>query len=168
MLAPGSIDISKSLAELTGVDWGAAPAEAGTLVRERHEIRRTPIRALPHAAIVRFLDMGSDSDILVPVALDRLREDSEAVGLLCAVLRAELFDWRRHPELVVRAREAVDAALNQIAQITNGLERLQYEAAVWRFYALFERGLSIVEQARSSEPGDDALVDNRNPVAPGH
>jgi hypothetical protein len=167
MLASGRIDTSKSLADLTGVDWGAAPVEAGTLVRERHEIRRTPLRALPHAAIVRFLDMGSDADILVPVALNRLREDSEAVGLLCSVLRAEHFDWRRYPELVVRVREGVDAALNHIAQITDDLERLQNEAAIWRFYALFERGLSIVEPAGSTEPGESAPVSSRTPLAPG-
>jgi hypothetical protein len=33
-----TIDTSKSLAELTGIDWGIAPADTGTLVRERHEI----------------------------------------------------------------------------------------------------------------------------------
>jgi hypothetical protein len=46
MAVSTTIDTSKSLAELTGVDWGLAPADAGTLVRERHEIRRTPIRKL--------------------------------------------------------------------------------------------------------------------------
>jgi hypothetical protein len=137
-------DTSKSLAELTGVDWGLAPADAGTLVRERHEIHRTPIRDLPHAALVRFLDMGSDADILVPVALERLRDDPDAVGLLCAVLRAEHFDWRSQPELVVAVRDRVYTVTSEIEQITSDLERLQYEAAVWRFYAEFERRLSVV------------------------
>jgi hypothetical protein len=139
-----TIDTSKSLAELTGIDWGVAPAEVGTLVRERHEIRRTPIRDLPHAAIVRFLDMGSDADILVPVALERLRGDPDAVGLLCAVLRAEYFPWRSQPELVAAVRDRVYTVTSEIGQITSNLERLQYEAAVWRFYAEFERGLSVV------------------------
>jgi hypothetical protein len=139
-----TIDSSKSLAELTGIDWGVAPADAGTLVRERHEIRRTPIRDLPHAAIVRFLDMGSDADILVPVALERLRDDPDAVGLLCAVLRAEHFGWRDQPELVAAVRDRVYTVTSEIGQITSDLERLQYEAAVWRLYAEFERGLSVV------------------------
>jgi hypothetical protein len=138
------IDTSKSLAELTGIDWGSAPAEAGTLVRERHQLRRTPIHDLPHDAIVRFLDMGSDADILIPVALDRLRADPDAVGLLCAVLRAEDFGWRERPELVVALRDRVYTVTSEIGQITNDIERLQYEAAVWRFYALFERSLSKV------------------------
>ena len=143
MPASSTIDTSKSLAELTGVDWGVAPADAGTLVRERHEIRRTSIQNLPHAAIVRFLDMGSDVDILVPVALERLHRDPEAVGLLCAVLRADLYDWRGHLDDVATLRERVGMAINQIGQITDDLNRLQYEAAVWRFYAEFERGLSV-------------------------
>jgi hypothetical protein len=96
---------------------------------------------LPHAAIVRFLDMGSDADILVPVALERLRDDPDAVGLLCAVLRAEHFGWRSQPELVAALR--VYTVTAEIGQITSDLEGLQYEAAVWRFYAEFERGLSV-------------------------
>lgn len=138
------IDKSKSLAELTGIDWGVAPDDAGTLVRERHEIRRTPVGDLPDAAIVRFLDMGSDTDILVPVALDRLRGKPDAVDLLCAVLRAEHFGWRSHAELVAEVRERVYAIINEIEQITSDLERLQHGAAVWRFYAEFERGLSTI------------------------
>lgn len=143
-MSNASIDTSKSLAELTGVDWGAAPAESGTLVRERHEIRRTPIRDLPDEAIVRFLDMGSDAEILVPVALERLHRDSEAVGLLYAVLRADIYDWRGHPDDVAILRERFATAMNQISQITDDFERLQHEAAVWRFYAEFERDLSVV------------------------
>ena len=145
---PGSptatIDTSKSLAELTGIDLGIAPAEAGTLIRERHEIRRTPIRDLPHAAIVRFLDMGSDAEILVPAALDRLREDSDAIDLLCAVLRAEHFDWRGHPELVGKVRDRVYTVTQGIGEIADDLVRLEYESAVWMFYAQFERRLSAV------------------------
>jgi hypothetical protein len=144
MSASTTIDISKSLAELTGVDWGVAPAAVGTVVRERHEIRRTPIRDLPHTAIVRFLDMGTDVEILVPVALDRLREDSEAIGLLCAVLRAEHFDWRGHPELVGAVRDHVYTVTQGIGEIADSLVRLEYESAVWMFYAQFERGLSAV------------------------
>lgn len=139
-----TIDTSKSLAELTGVDWGVAPADAGTLVRERHEIRRTPIRELPNAAIVRFLDMGSDANILVPVALDRLRDDPDAIALLCAVLHADHFDWRSQAELVGVVRDRFYSVTSEIGQITSDLERLQYEAAVWRCYAEFERGLSAV------------------------
>jgi len=139
-----TIDTSKSLAELTGIDWGVAPADAGTLVRERHEIRRTPIRDLPHAAIIRFLDMGSDADILVPVALERLRDDADAVGLLCAVLRAEHFGWRSQPELVAAVRDRIYHADNLLGQIEGDFDTLATRFDMWRFYAEFERGLSVV------------------------
>ena len=139
-----AIDTSKSLAELTGIDWGPAPAEAPILIRERHKIRRTPICRLPDDAIVRFLDMGIDAEVLVPIALERLLQDSEAVGLLCAVLRADFYDWRSHPDDVASLRERVNQAANEISQNTDDLERLQYEAAVWKFYAEFERRLSAM------------------------
>ena len=138
------MDTSKSLAQLTGNDWGVAPAHVGTLIRERHEIRRTPIRDSPHAAIVRFLDMGSDADVRVPVALDRLRNDPDAVGLLYAVLRAKHFAWHSHFGMVAVLRDRVYRVTSEIGQITSDIERLQYEAAVWRLYAEFERGLSVV------------------------
>jgi hypothetical protein len=139
-----TIDTSKSLAELTGIDWGVAPADAGTLVRERHEIRRTPVRDLPHSAIIRFLDMGSDAEILVPVALERLRDDADAVGLLCAVLRAGHFDWRSQPELVAAVRDSVYHADSLLGEIEGDFETLATTCAMWRFYAEFERGLSVV------------------------
>jgi hypothetical protein len=82
---------------------------------------------LPHTAIVRFLDMGSDADILVPGALERLRGDPDAVGLLCAVLRAEHFGRRSQPELVAAGRGRVYTIISEIGQITTDLERLRTE-----------------------------------------
>lgn len=144
MSVRATIDTSKSLAQLTGIDWGEPPAGVGTLMRERHEIRRTPIRDLPNKAIVRFLDMGTGAAILIPVALDRLREDPDAIGLLCAVLRADHFDWRVHSQLVGEVRDLVYVVTQGIGEIADGLVRLEYESAVWMFYSQFERRLSAV------------------------
>jgi len=139
-----AIDTSKSLAQLTGVDWGPAPADARELVRERHEVRRTPIRELPDTTIVRFLQMGSDADILVQVALERLNKNPDAVDLLCAILGTEHLDWRNQPELVMKVRHRVYAVTSEISQITSDLERLHNEAVVWRHYAEFECRLSAI------------------------
>jgi len=138
------MDASKSLAELSGTDWGQAPAAASTLIRERHEFRRTPISQLTRPAFVRLLDIGGDYAILIPLALERLCREPEATDLLCAVLRADTFEWRHHPEFVHRVRDAVSATLNDIGQTTDDLERLSLEAAVYRFYSRFERNLSSV------------------------
>jgi hypothetical protein len=139
-----TIDLSKSLAELTGIDWGPPPPEVGTLIRERHEIRRTPLRDVSDAAIIRFLEMNSDMEILVPVALERLRNDFDAIGLLCALLRSTDFKWREQPGLVTQTRNRVDDVLSEIGQITDDRERVSHQAGVWMFYALFERNLSAI------------------------
>jgi hypothetical protein len=145
MPANFGIDSSKSLAQLTGVDWGDAPADARILARERHAFRRTPIRELSNDAIVRCLDGGHDAQILVPVSLERLRNDWDAVDLLCALLRADHFDWRGHPELVAALRDRVYSVANAAGRITNDLERLACEATIWRHYAEFERRLSVIQ-----------------------
>lgn len=140
----GTIDLSKSPAELTGIDWGPPPPKVGTLIRERHEIRRTPLRDVSDAAIVRFLEMNSDMEILVPVALERLRNNSDAIGLLCALLRSTDFKWREQPGLVAQMRDRVENVISEIGQITDDMERISHQAGVWMFYALFERHLSAV------------------------
>ena len=138
------IDTSKSLAQLTGNDWGDPPESARSLVRERHETRRKPLRDLSSAEIVRFLDMGTDLEVLVPFSLVRLSTEFDDFELLCAVLRTEQYGWSALCDDVVFVRDRVSTAINQVAQIDDDLERLQWEAAVWRFYAGFERRLSAI------------------------
>jgi hypothetical protein len=145
-----TIDTSKSLAELSGIDWGPPPAAASILVQERHEIRLRPIARLTHAELIRFLDMGfaGDSQILIPVALERLHHDPVADGgagegeLLCVVMRHRGFPWRTHPEFVRAVRALKDAALNEIAQTTDDYERVRAERDVYKCYAGFEYELS--------------------------
>ncbi len=136
------MDVSQSLAELSGIDWGPAPATASELIRERHDFRRTPLKDLTDAGLVRLLDLG-DETLLVPFALERLRERPEAIGVLCAVLAAEGFPWRERPDDVAAVRAAADAALNDIGTITDDLERLAHEAMVYRSLVRFERRLSM-------------------------
>jgi hypothetical protein len=137
------MDASKSLAELTGADWGPAPVTATTLIRERHDYRRMPLSTLPDAGRIRLLALG-DEDVLVPLALERLRQRPEALALLCAVLAAEGFPWRESRDRVAEIRAAVGATLNDIAQTTDDFDRMQQELMVYRSLAEFERHLSAV------------------------
>src|SRR4051794_26608076 len=132
MSLDATIDTSKSLAELTGTDWGAAPNDARELVRERHELHRTPVRDLSDLAVARLLDMGVGGEFLVPVAVERLHADPERMSLLCAVRRDDTFSWRSRPKNLAALREIVHSAANQLSQIKDDLERLGYEAAMWR------------------------------------
>ena len=119
-----------------------APADARELVRERHELHRMPVRELPDTGIARLLDMGVGAEFLIPVALDRLRSEPDSMSLLCAVLRDEKFPWRSQLERLAVLREIMYSAAGELAQITDDLERLGYEAAMFRLYAEFERRLS--------------------------
>lgn len=147
-----TIDQSKSLAELTGIDWGPPPAAASILVQERHEIRRRSIALLSNAELIRFLDLGcvGDSEVLIPVAMERLRHNPVADGgagegeLLCAVLRHRGFPWRNHPEFVRVVRDLKESALNEIAQTTDAYERVRSERDVYKCCAGFEYELSAV------------------------
>ena len=138
------MDTAKSLAELSGTDWGPAPPAATFLMRERHEFRQTPISELTPSAFARLLDIGADYDILVPLALDRLTTEPDAIELLCAVLRADAYDWRLHAHHVYRVRDAVRAALHDNGQTTDDLERLSTEVTIYSVYSRFERSLSAI------------------------
>ena len=136
------MDTSKSLAELTGIDWGPAPAQAPLLIRERHEYRRTTLKTLSNEGLIRLLSLGDALEILIPVAFARLRQDPDLVGLLATVLAAQTFPWRSHTKLVRQARETVSFALNDTGQMTDDLERLHAESKILWPYSEFERRLS--------------------------
>jgi len=143
MSLDSGIDVTKSLEELTGVDWGDASRNARELVRERHALHRVPLRDLNDADLARFLGMGIGGDFLVPVALEKLHTEPDCLALLCAVLREVDFPWHSQPERLADLREIVDVFANQLSPITDDLDRLSQEAALWRLYAKFERRLSM-------------------------
>ena len=145
-----TVDAAKTLAELTGEDWGPPLPDDRLAVRERKVARRKRLADWTHRELVRFLCIGVDQQILVPAALQRLADDPVASGcdwegeLLCAVLESDGFDWRGHPECVRLVRDSVAAALNEIAQTTDDLARLRAEWHVYQSLAVFERRLSAV------------------------
>jgi len=145
-----AIDGSKSLAELTGVDWGPPPPDARLLVQERHETRRTPLAVWTSRELIRFLAMGGDEAVLVPFAIGALRENPVASGgrrpgeLLSATLECDGFDWRANPSRVHLVRDLVGTALNLIGQDEDGVRTLQAEWHIYRSWAIFERRLSAV------------------------
>src|SRR4051812_42220890 len=72
------IDSRKTLAELTGADWGPPPPDARIAVVERHEARRNRLADWTTRELVRFLCIGGDERILVPFAIERLSKDPVA------------------------------------------------------------------------------------------
>ncbi|MDB6174096.1 MAG: hypothetical protein JWL59_3407 [Chthoniobacteraceae bacterium] len=168
-------DVTKSLAQLTGVDWGMAPEKASSLVRDRHEFRQTPMGSLSIPALTRLLalDFQGDCDYLIPHSLDRLAlfplEDAKAISqhciLLLGVLRNEHYNWMQMPELVRQARRLVEKACytlycdsDEAEQTSDSLEyykvllpNTQMESSLYEALVRFEQRLSKVESGTAPD-----------------
>jgi hypothetical protein len=143
------VDTRKTLAELTGVDWGPPPPEDRVAIVERHVTRRKRLADWTTRELVRFLCIiGGDDHILVPVAIERLGDDPIAASgsrpgeLLSAVLESDGFGWTAHPECVRRVRDIVGRALGLIAEDEENALAAGWH--VYRSWAIFERRLSSV------------------------
>jgi hypothetical protein len=139
-----TLDGRKSLAQLTGVDWGEAPENVSSVIRERHEFRQTPIKELSIPGLQRLvtLDFQNDSEILIPHCVRRLpvtpptdvESLSQHLSLLLVVLRNETtgrvflpddkrFDWQQHPELVRKVRKMVEKGSALLDEISDEAEQ---------------------------------------------
>lgn len=141
-------DSTKSLAELTGVDWGPAPENVSTSVRSRHEWHRQPLNELPDAAVLRFVRSAIDLEFVIPLAIQRLERNCELFGILVSVLSVEAYPWNERPQLVNRIRECVERALSELGE-WDGDEKICAEAnaqcaEICRSWAYFEVRLSKI------------------------
>lgn len=143
-----SIDLSKSLAELTNTDWGPPPAGASSLIHERHLLHRTPISQLSQEALVRLLRAGINLPILIPAAIMRVEQDQDLQGVLESILEALDYSWEEHHSLVHRVRACIGAVLNDLQQWDGSEESsfagLQRRCALYRAWAHFELRLSSI------------------------
>jgi hypothetical protein len=98
-------DRRRSLEDLEGDRWGDPPAGSSRLVRVVHQLRRKPIAELTIEDLRVLVGQQVSLHRLVPLAIDRLREDPLVAGdlyegdLLAAVLRVDSDFWKRHPAL---------------------------------------------------------------------
>jgi hypothetical protein len=143
-----SLDRTKSLQELEGYDMGE-PEFGSHVVTECHRLHRTPLQEFTAEDLRLMIAQDIGTDILVPIALERLREDPlvEAFyfpgDLLAAVLRADSKYWIRHSAI----REEVTA----IAQQAFEMERIPSKAkpAVQNAYDVFDRAEYFAQHGRS-------------------
>lgn len=119
------IDASKSLAELTGVDWGPPPQQASSLVQERYVWHRMPLAALPAQALIRFIKCGIDTKIVLPFAISCVEANQDQLDLLHAILGEDDFPWGRNPDLLQRVRRCIDQAISDLNQWDGTPEILQ-------------------------------------------
>ncbi len=144
-----AIDFKKSLAELSGVDWGPPPVNGGSLMQQRHILRRRPLVEWSHGELIAFLGIGTDHELLIPLLMERLRADPEASdgtgssGLLRTMLSLRDY-WRRAPlSEIEEIRELAKSALGGIFEITDDWDRLKEErdlyCSLWEFEVFLSR-----------------------------
>jgi hypothetical protein len=144
------VDATKTLAELTGFDWGPPQPDARMAVQERHEIRSKRLSDWTDHELIKFLCMGVDEQFLIPLALARLKTNPVASGceregeMLSAVLECDRFDWKANHRCVRCIREVATAALNEIGQDNDELRALTAGWHLYRSLSIFERRLSSI------------------------
>jgi hypothetical protein len=98
-------DRRRSLDDLEAPGWGDPPPGSTRLVAAVHRLRRKPVGELTVEDLRVLIGQRVSLDRLVPLAIERLREDPLAGGdmyegdLLAAVLRTETGFWQRNPAL---------------------------------------------------------------------
>ncbi|HEY1172060.1 MAG TPA: HEAT repeat domain-containing protein [Verrucomicrobiae bacterium] len=164
------IHITQSLAQLTGVDWGAPPPSVSSVVQERHTLRRTPLQELSLDALKRLLALDFEEDHLhlIPYCLQRIDKALNAqdddylryCNLLLAVLANEKYDWLAKPELVHQTRNLVNRACHELYRDSDAAEgtndslayyrvlqaNIQMQAALYEKLARFEQRFSKIGQ----------------------
>lgn len=95
----------RSLEDLEGVRWPAAPANSTRLVTTVHALRRKKLGALTVEDLRMLIVQGVGLPFLLPLALEVLRGDPLAEGkyyegdLLSAVVGREPASWAMFPDL---------------------------------------------------------------------
>jgi hypothetical protein len=91
-----------TLEELDGNAWGPPPHDATSVMIDAHRLRQVPIGDLTVGDLRFLLTQQVGIEWLVPVALDRLRDDPLAGdyypgALLSALLESSSGYWDAHP-----------------------------------------------------------------------
>lgn len=97
-------DITKSLQELDGDDWGE-PKYNSNLVENVHRLRKIPLKDFTNEDLRLMIGQKFCLEYLVPIALERLAENEFVSGerytgdLLCAILAIGHEFWKENVEL---------------------------------------------------------------------
>ena len=108
-------DVSKTLEQLDGQDWGE-PEWQSHLVLECHRLRRVPLREFTPANLRIVVGQSIGLEFLAPLALHALASDPlldaelYAGDLLSAMLRSDAAFWSAHPDLRAELASIAESA----------------------------------------------------------
>jgi hypothetical protein len=132
MLSPA--DHRRSLDDLEAPGWGDPPPGSTGLVAAVHQLRRKPVGGLSVEDLRVLIGQRVSLDRLVPLAIERLREDPLAGGdmyegdLLAAVLRVEAGFWRRNPAPAHDVRSILGSLVDPPDHLVAGIARFERPA----------------------------------------
>jgi hypothetical protein len=95
---------NRSLEQIEDDAWGDPPADATRLMTTVHQLRRKPVSALTPEDLRVLIGQQVGVDVLVPLALSRLKQDPLLEGdyypgdVLVAVLKVPAAYWSAHPQ----------------------------------------------------------------------
>ena len=128
------IDLSRTLQDLEGHDWGE-PTYDSHLVTECHRLRRVPLADFTIEDLRIMIGQNIGPRYLVPLALERLEENPWVSGdcysgdLLMAVLGLPYEFWESHPDLM--------RDLTGIIRILENQERMKAREIMPAWLAIF-------------------------------
>lgn len=131
---PRSTDHRRSLEDLEDDRWGEPPAGATRLVTVVHRLRRKPVGELTIEDLRVLVGQRVSLDLLVPLAVERLRLDPLAAGdhyagdLLAAVLSVDPGFWRRQPALAEHLRAVLGSLVDPPHGLAADIERFERPA----------------------------------------
>jgi contact-dependent growth inhibition (CDI) system CdiI-like immunity protein len=136
-------DRTKTLEELESEDWGE-PNFGSHVVTECHRLRRVALCEFTAENLRIMIGQQIGLEYLIPLALERLREDPFAEGdfyrgdLLENVLRADSRFLVGHPDYRRGIAEIVSRAFSSLESLEK-FERQTTEKALREAYDIFER-----------------------------
>jgi hypothetical protein len=122
-------DPRRSLDDLEPPGWGDPPPGSTRLVAVVHRLRRKAVGELTVEDLRVLIGQRVSLDRLVPLAIERLREDPFAGGdmyegdLLAAVLCTETGFWRRNPALAEEVRSILDSLVDPPGDLVADIAR---------------------------------------------
>lgn len=130
-------DLSRSLTQLEGNDWGP-PKYGSHLVTECHRLRHVPLRDLGNEDLRLLIGQAIGLEHLLPIAMNVLRSDPWAEGhmypgdLLNAVANVPEAYWSDHPHMVLQFQGILDEIERR--------QRFFSEEILPAWHSLFKRG----------------------------
>jgi hypothetical protein len=146
-------DLSKTLQELEGEDWGEPEFESH-VVENAHRLHRVPLCEFTVEDLRFMIGQQRGLRYLIPIALERLHVDPFVEGdcypgdLLGAVLRVDSRFWIASPELRAGASRIAERALSLLATLDES-DRQTAQEALTDAHDIFQRAEYFARHGRA-------------------